>query len=338
VNGVTMGKSAALALVCALSCTEEIASPPPAAAGRGGTGGAVTDSGAGSSGASGTGGGSGASGSGGGGSGGTLATGGTSGSGGSAGTTGGTSGSGGSGGTAGPCGAAGLIVCDTFEDTAVGAGADATKWSAVGDPNLAPRVADTRHHSGQRSLYFASTNNRGVFVAAAMGLPRPDKRFYTRAFLSFVQPMSALGGHVAFIVAASQPENGVEVRLGASKNFGNGQAMLDLNFLGSGQEHTQFSNGDYTGGNGSSRPGVVFEAERWYCVETLFDGAAHELRVWVDGAEVPGLHVTDWGVGRTAWSPDYNVAKFGGQNYSGDLGAVYYDDIAVGTAPIGCQD
>jgi len=335
---LSIGRQAALFALFVLSCTGEIASPPPAAAGRGGTGASATDGSAGS-GASG-----GASGGGSGGSGGTsgTATGGTSGSAGSAGSAGtgdgsaGT-GSGGTGGAAGPCGATGLLVCDTFEATEVGAPADSAKWSAVGDPGLAPRVVDTKHNSGQRSLYFASTNNRGVFVAAAMGLPRPDKRFHTRAFVSFVQPMSAIGGHVAFIVAATQPENGIEVRLGASKTFGSGQAMLDLNFIGSGQEHTQFSNGDYTGGNGSSAPGVVFEADRWYCVETLFDGAAHELRVWVDTVEVPGLHVTDWGVGRTNWSPEYNVAKFGGQNYSGSLGAVYYDDIAVGTGPIGCQ-
>jgi hypothetical protein len=325
-----------------LACTEDIASPPPPAnAGSSGSGGSAT---AGSGGSSGSGGGSGSAGvSGSGGMAASGGAGGSAGSGGSSGTTDGGAGSAGSGaagsgGAAGPCGAAGLLVCDTFESTQVNAPADSAKWSAVGDPGIAPKVVDTKKRSGTRSLYFASTNNRGVFVAAAMGLPRPDKRFYARAYVNFTQPMSQLGGHVAFIVAASQPENGVEVRLGASKTFGGAQqAMLDLNFIGSGPEHTQFSNGDYTGGNGSSRPGIVFDADRWYCVETLFDGTAHELRVWVDEVEVPGLRVTDWGVQRTNWSPEYNVIKFGAQNYSGSLGALHYDDLAVGTGPIGCD-
>jgi hypothetical protein len=330
-----------------VACTEEIASPPPAAGGSAGTGaagsaGSGLGGSAGSAGASGTNGASGAAGSAG--AAGTAGSAGAAGtSGGSAGTggsggTGGSAGTGGSGGGTGPCGAAGLLVCDTFEDTAVDSPANSTKWSAVGDPAIAPKVVDTKKRSGSRSLYFASTNNRGVFVAAAMGLPRPDKRFYARAYMNFVQPMSQLGGHVAFIVAASQPENGIEVRLGASKTFGaSQQAMLDMNFIGSGPEHTQFSNGDYTGGNGSSRPGITFEADRWYCVEALFDGTAHELRVWVDKTEVAGLHVVDWGVQRMNWSPDYNVIKFGAQNYSGSAGAIYYDDIAVGTGQIGCD-
>ena len=57
----------------------------------------------------------------------------------------------------------------------------------------------------------------------------------------------------------------------------------------------------------------------------------------MDKVEVPGLHVRDWGVQRMNWSPNYNVIKFGAQNYSGNVGGLYYDDIAVGTGPIGCD-
>jgi hypothetical protein len=185
-------------------------------------------------------------------------------------------------------------------------------------------------------VLFANIDNRGTFVSPTAGFPAANNRFYVRAYLRLGKPMLDIGGHVDFIVGATAPENGIEVRLGASKTFGSGVEMLDVNFIGDGSEHTVFSNGDYTGGNGSSNPGTTLDANRWYCLEALFDGPASEVRVWLDDAEITQLHVTDWGVGRTNWAPTYNVGKVGGQNFSGAIGQVSYDDIAFGSQKIGC--
>jgi hypothetical protein len=149
--------------------------------------------------------------------------------------------------------------------------------------------------------------------------------------------MKDMGGHVDFIVGATLPENGIEVRLGASKTFGSGVEMLDLNFIGSGSEHSQFSNGDYTGGNGTMKPGVTLDAGRWYCLEGFWNGKGNEFQLWVDEVEVPGLHVTDWGDKTTGWSPMYKVGKVGAQNLSGNAGQLWYDDVAFGTSRIGCN-
>jgi hypothetical protein len=275
-----------------------------------------------------------------GGNGGTVSgTGGTggvvSGTGGASGGTGagpGTGGTSGATGTAGPCTAAGLFACDDFESGAL----DTARWSLIGDPGKFAVIDTAQRNSGSHSIFFGNIDNRGSFVAPISGLPAANNRFYVRTYVRFATAMINMGGHVAFIEGATLPENGVEVRIGASKNFQSQVEMLDINFLGSGQEHTQFSNGDYTGGQGTNNPGVTLDANRWYCIEALFDGQASEMRVWLDDVEITQLHVTDWGVGRTNWAPTYNVGKVGGQKYSGDTGQIWYDDIAFGTARIGC--
>ena len=37
------------------------------------------------------------------------------------------------------------------------------------------------------------------------------------------------------------------------------------------------------------------------------------------------------------WAPTYNFLKIGAQDYDANLGRIWYDDVFVGTAPVGCQ-
>jgi hypothetical protein len=228
-----------------------------------------------------------------------------------------------------PCGGAD-VLCDDFED-----GLDPA-WAYTGAPGNMPSVDDTVARSGGQSLTFPSTDTQGAFVYPTAGLPTANNRVYARIYVRFAQPMSAMGGHVSYLVGADAPSNGAEMRLGASTNFGSGDVMVDVNLLGSGPEYTQFSNGDVTGGAPSDNLGVVLEAETWYCMEAVFDGENDEFRLSIDGREVQAMHVTDWQQGVTDWSPAYEVIKIGGQNYSGVLGQVWFDDVAISSMPIGC--
>jgi len=36
------------------------------------------------------------------------------------------------------------------------------------------------------------------------------------------------------------------------------------------------------------------------------------------------------------WGPTFNYIKIGGQNFSGQIGMVWYDDVFVGTEQVGC--
>jgi hypothetical protein len=250
---------------------------------------------------------------------------------------GGGSGSGGSaGGSAGPCGAVGLFVCDDFESAAPGSEPAAPNWL----PQLAWQsdrivVDASKAHSGSNSIKVVAATY-GAQIYAASGFPPANNTFYVRAWMNLEKSTADMGGHVDFIEGGeAEGDSGEELRLGAS------HGMVDVNLIpgskgSGGGEKTQFSNGDVDipsdGGEG-----IVLQPDVWYCVEALFDGENHEFRTWIDGTEVPGLHVTDWQQGRSDWSPTYAYGKIGGQNFSGQAGTIWYDDIAFGSGPIGCD-
>jgi hypothetical protein len=87
--------------------------------------------------------------------------------------------------------------------------------------------------------------------------------------------------------------------------------------------------GDAHGYN--SLPGVQFAVGAYTCLEMLFDAPNQEIDVWVNGTEVPALHVTGLA------HENYDALRFGFEKYSGDESDIWYDDIAIGTQQIGCN-
>jgi hypothetical protein len=242
---------------------------------------------------------------------------------------------GGSGGvSAGPCTAAGILVCDDFENGIV-------SWQKSAGAQI--DLDTTKHHSGTSSIKLTGTSAPSNHIRTPAGTIPASNSLYVRAWVNFETAVVDMGGHVAYIVGAVADDNsGDEVRLGSSHNL-KGNPMLDLNWQGPGHpEITQFSNGDVNGvGGGTDTPGTTLLANRWYCIEAFFNGAASEFQAWLDGTEITGLHVTDWAGQRTgaqrAWAPTYQLVKVGAQNYSGSVGTVWYDDVAMGTQRIGCN-
>ena len=308
------------------------------ATGGNGTGGNGATGGSGSGGASpGTGGASGgASGSGGG-----LATGGAS---------GGLSGSGGgsaTGGAGGGLPASAIIVQDNFDSSTANGPADSAKWQAYASTDTgAPVIDSSKSASPPNSARTQGTSSgNGSFLVPVSGLPAPMNKFYVRVRVNFGTGTSALTGHVAYLVgSAARDESKTELRLGASIPPGFGTAMMDLNLQNpadSGGEVTRFSNGFTTGGNPINAAGFDFIAGQWYCLEALFDGGNDAFHVWIDGTENTNMAVTNFAVtgqpARNAWAPSYSFIKIGAQNYSGDVGTVWYDDVVVATQQVGCS-
>jgi hypothetical protein len=277
-----------------------------------------------------------------------AATGGVGGDGmsGASGTGGGGTAGGGTGGSAGGSGAytGTIIIQDNFDASAM---VDA-KWIRYPSFNMQqqPVIDTTRKHSGNNAVK-ATGNNVGSFLIPASGqlggMIVPGNRFFVRVWVNFEKATSAIGNHSDFLVGAtSQDNSGVELRLGFSSNQSGKPEMLDLNLIGSGAEVTRYSNGFTDGGNPGafSGTGVQFVANQWYCIEALFDGAASEFRLWIDGAENMEMHVTDFsgnGTPRLNWAPMFTYLKVGTQDFSGQIGQVWYDDVFVGTAQVGCQ-
>jgi hypothetical protein len=252
-----------------------------------------------------------------------------------------------SGASGGGLPASAIIVQDNFDSSAANGPADATKWQAYASSDTgAPVIDSSKFSSPPNSARTQGTSSGdGSFLVPATGLPVPENRFYVRVRINFGTPTSALTGHAAYIVGATtRSESGTELRLGASIPPGFGTAMMDLNLqnpIDSGGEVTRFSNGFTTGGNPINAAGFDFMANHWYCLEALFDGGNDAFQVWIDGTENTNMAVTNFAAtgqpARTAWSPSYNFIKIGAQNYSGDIGTVWYDDVVVATQMVGCD-
>jgi hypothetical protein len=262
---------------------------------------------------------------------------------------------GGGGGAAGggalPAGS--IIVQDNFDSAAANGAVDAARWAAypAGQEAFAPMVDAARAHSGSNSARVSSTSSGlGSFLVPAAGLPVPGNALYVRVFINWEKATSTIMGHSGFIVgAASRDESATEVRLGISTKGPGGVPRLDLNLQSpadGGGETTRYSNGFTDGGNPASftDTGFQFAANTWTCVEAFFNGdpAGSEFRVWIDDSELELMHVTDFrgntnGTPRVKWAPTYRYIKIGANDYDANLGHIWYDDVVIATARVGCD-
>jgi polysaccharide lyase-like protein len=222
-----------------------------------------------------------------------------------------------------PCAArAGLLFCDTFESATA---TPAAPWSTsiIGSGTVSVD-STTPAHSGTKSIHVADGDgdyDTLLVLHDASVLPAPAGRFYFRAFIRLGAPMSA--GHNTFILGDvfASPGQGNNLRLGEDYQM--------LMYTVMGDAHGALSNANYY--NDGMLPGVQFSPQTWTCLEVLLDSKKPEIDVWVEGSEIPDLHHTDYPL------DDYDDLKFGFEKYAGPALDVWYDDIAIGTQPIGCD-
>ena len=235
----------------------------------------------------------------------------------------------GSGGSSGdPCATAAL--CDGFEGDM-----DPT-WTVQQDSVPMPAIDSSKGANGSSSSLKVSGTTQQSFLVA----PVPAQSFYVRTYMNFSQGTGSISAHGWFIVGADNATSGAgaQMRLGASANHGHPETDFNVYGGGCNGEKTQFSDGASDGNQGwnnTTADVFNFTADTWYCVEAFFDGAGEEFRLWVDGQEKPGLHVTEATM-CDAWSPTYTVVKIGA-GANGNIGDIWYDDVVISTQPIGCE-
>jgi hypothetical protein len=299
-----------LSLAC--SSTGSDTSPNPPSGGAGGAagasmmvagGGSRPDSVAGTASGGGSAGQASGGGGGGGGAGG-MAAGGT--------AAGGTAGAAGmNGGGAGPCGK-GSIFCTDFEEEAIPS-------AMVFFPEYLRAMQklvtlDTSvFHGGKRALKVTGTDSSQM-----LGVTVPSK-FWGRVYLRSDTDIQE--GHDTYLAAGTgtgDPNDGTYIRIGEH------ECQLELN------RNTDDKELLSNGGQYMCSGGVKFLKDTWYCLEFYYDGPGKEARVFVDGAEVPALHPTDWG------PYDYKLLKIGYEKYGGSSKTLWYDDLAIAAEQIHC--
>jgi hypothetical protein len=249
------------------------------------------------------------------------------------------------------------IFCESFED----GGLDGSRWIINGDATTFSIDTAVPARDGHASLHMAygkpygHTGQQTVQIRAP--LAAPDDRIFVRAWLRFGN-LGLPGAHPYFI----------DVTDGSGTELGFGSIINDFSFLafvpgaldfpriwyeGGGGYHNGNEDGDATP---TSENGLT--AGSWFCVELMFFGdhqgagdtqhPGEEVKVWIDGVEIPQMGATDavWQqvLGSPPpehWSPVYSgarwrfgAASFGPVNVALDL---WFDAIVLSPERIGCQ-
>jgi hypothetical protein len=174
------------------------------------------------------------------------------------------------------CASGSFLLCDDFEADAI----DAKRWfynpGNGGNASGYAAIDSMRAARGKHSLHFHTEMNpkgSGSQVKARDPQPLLANGFYLRAFMYIGQPIPDHHLNYFNVVAPGAD--------GGMFNLGSLDGKLGIVEFGP-------HNGDHAV---TADPLIV---GRWFCVEWQVHPSTNEVRVWVDEAEVPALHVTDW--------------------------------------------
>jgi hypothetical protein len=232
---------------------------------------------------------------------------------------------------------AGAVVCDDFESYPAGALElpDAGGTWQIEYPNCSGTSAmaiDTMEaHSGTRSIKVSGA--AGYCNHAFLGtnaVASVTGTLWMRFYVRLGTPLDA--DHATFLAMHDTTSNN-DLRMGGQDSVLMwNRASDDATLPAMSPAGTALS--------------VVPTAQAWHCVEAAIDGAAATLETWVDGMLVIGLvgggamanATADGQWVSTAWAPHLVDARFGWESYAGEAETVWFDDIAIGPARLGCGE
>lgn len=176
-------------------------------------------------------------------------------------------------------------------------------------------------HSGKSSLKVRAGGFNAFYVLdVAAAVKTVPSALYVRAYVRVTEPMAS--GHNTYIVADTLAAPGA----GNAFKIGEMNAMLMYNV--GGDAHAALANDNYYT---DQLPGAALTASAWGCLELTLDHAKPEIAVALDGIEIPDMRHTDFPLDA------YDSVRFGFEKYAGPMRDLWYDDIAIGTAPLGCK-
>ncbi len=231
---------------------------------------------------------------------------------------------------------AGRLVCDDFE----GAGAPAApfqKTTSAGSVTLDTTRAYSGTHSVKVSIdaTTASDTYRHAMlsVTGAPLIPLANDTLYGR-FMIFTDRIPDQTVHWTF----AHGDGPVGGGLSSTYNLG-GMGGLMANYYKNSNPATDCW----------QTKNQMFPTNRWVCVAFLYDGVNDEIRFWMDGVEVPELHVvgnqktdqtcTVAGVDGKWYAPTFQNLGIGWESYQHDVAGAHdawIDDVVLDTAPIPC--
>jgi hypothetical protein len=236
-----------------------------------------------------------------------------------------------------PC--AGRLVCDDFEKGTVGAKPGAP-WSIAGNKGTALLDA-TRAYSGKQSVKVAidattstDTYRRAMLnISGAPLVPVPGNSFYGR-FMIWTDRIPDAKVHWTIAHA-----DGPQGTLTATYNYGGMGGLMANYYRNTAPKVTDCW----------QTKAQTFPTNAWTCVAYQYDGKNNEMRFWLDGKEIPELHVvgntkddstcTEKGIDGKWYAPTFKNVSVGWESYQHDVAgahAAWIDDVILDDAPIAC--
>jgi len=225
------------------------------------------------------------------------------------------------------------IVCENFEGTL-------SKWKVLTNKGTAA-IDNTKAFAGKQSLKVSidpttpQDTYRRAYIAmqGAPLIPLPNNTVYGRFMITTDRiPNQTVHWTIAH-------GDGPVGNLNATYNYG-GMGNLMANY---------YKNSTPNPTDCWQTKQQNFPTQKWTCVSFLFDGKNSEMRFWLDGVEIPELHViglqkndttcTVQGVDGKWYAPQFSNIAIGWESYQHDVAGAHtawIDELILDSAMIPC--
>jgi endoglucanase len=230
----------------------------------------------------------------------------------------------------GGCG--GAVICDDFESQT--GSSISGKWSVI-TPNCqgtgTVQVDSSVAYSGSKSIKVQGGAGycNHVFFGNTTDVTGIGDTVYGRFFVRHTTLLPTT--HVTFMAMKDTADGGKDLRMG-----GQSQAM---------QWNRESDDATLPEQSPAGvAKSVPLPTNSWVCVEFLVDGRNGYIQTWANGQEIEGLRAdgtstpdidAQW-LRKTSWRPRLSDFKLGWEGYGGDSDTLWFDDVALGAARIGC--
>ncbi|MFF9126587.1 cellulose-binding domain-containing protein [Streptomyces sp. NPDC014889] len=227
------------------------------------------------------------------------------------------------------CGSA--VICSGFEDQTGTTPSGAWQFAAPDCQGAGTAAVDTSvAHSGSRSLRIDGRAGycNHAFVASTANLASVGPVMYVRMWVRHTTALPA--AHVTFVSMPDSSQGGRALRVGGQNGALQWNRETDDATLPA----------QSPAGVAQSRP---LPTGSWQCLRFAIDTTAPKLDTWLGNEQIPGLHADgvptqdidqQW-LARTT-PPRPTALRLGWESYGTGDDTLWFDDVAVGSSPIGC--
>lgn len=177
-------------------------------------------------------------------------------------------------------------------------------------------VVGDKAHSGSQSVHVKKGNDGQAFLQLtdAAVFPFAGSKIHVRAFINVPEWPT---NHVSWMEVGTPVNEEHELRVGAH------QGVLQVNH--------------WPGDQDQIAEGIAFAANEWHCIEYSYDTATSTIEVWLDDTKIDAL--TAAGTFARGGTPPGGFPPIEAVRFGAEIAATeaWFDDIAVGSGPIGCN-